>query len=126
MNAKVKSNENSKYLKNPHIKSVTTIDDDGILPANMQVMFTDYTSRKELIENFDFVHCCVSMGFDKDPTISKWIRPSSKLYISRNTYDAIKGKLLVDNKPGVESYREKKFLDRGYKRGWFGAKVVVK
>jgi hypothetical protein len=68
-----------------------------------QFIFTKHKTRKELIEDFDYVHCKASYN-------------EGKLYITRKIYDAIENRhLIVQNNKNIQEWRKKKFLDRGYK-----------
>lgn len=70
----------------------------------MQFIFTNHKSRQDLIADFDYVHCMTSYHLHK-------------LYITRQTYDAIISKhLIVNNKKNIREWRTQKFTDRGYKR----------
>lgn len=70
--------------------------------SGFQFILTKYKTREELIKHFDYSHCMVS--FDGD-----------KLYISRETYDAIKNKhLIVNNNERIAEWRTAKFLARGF------------
>ena len=90
---------NSMYLTkdNPNLVSVFLDDSQAV-----NTIFTKYTKREEVVNNFDFVHCCVSYDFDR-------------LYISRKAYDCIMSrKLVANNKVIVNDYRRQKFLKRGF------------
>lgn len=68
----------------------------------VQYIFTKHKSRKELLDDFDYVHC----------KASSWL---GQLYITRKIYDAIKNKeLIVNNDKNIQQWREEKFLERGY------------
>lgn len=84
--------------KNPMIKEVWTDP-----TTKTQFMFTNYTSRLEIINDFDFVHCKASFQ-------------SHNLYITREIYDAINNKQLVVNNPNnVTQSRIIKFVQtRGF------------
>ena len=69
----------------------------------VQFIFTKHQTRKELIEDFDYVHCKASYN-------------DGKLYITRKIYDAIVNRhLIVQNNKNIQLWRKAKFLDRGYK-----------
>jgi hypothetical protein len=88
-----------RYKINPHIKEVWYHE-----PSKIQYIFTDYKSREELLNSFDYVHARVNY-FQND------------LYISRKMYNAIRDKtLVVNNQAAVRDYREKKFIGRGWKK----------
>jgi hypothetical protein len=68
-----------------------------------QYIFTSYKTRRELLESFDYLHCCVSFEDDK-------------LHINRGIYDAVRDKkLVVNNKAYQRAARRGKFLARGFK-----------
>jgi hypothetical protein len=76
-----------------------------LLP-DVQIIRTSYANRRDLISHFDFLHTCVSYDMDND-----------KLFISKNTLEAIQKKCLVpngDNRP--RSWRYEKFINRGWTR----------
>jgi hypothetical protein len=86
-----------KYMKNKHIKKVVTD-----TRSNIQYIFTDYKTREELIESFDYLHCCVSYY-------------KGDLYLSKATYNTIRDKsLIVHNQDNWAKWREDKFLKRGW------------
>jgi hypothetical protein len=90
---------NSEYLskEKPFIKEVFL---DDVKKINF--VFTTFKTRKEVVDHFDFSHCCVSYDFDK-------------LYISEQSYYAIKNKKLIVNNPiDVKERRKQKFLNRGF------------
>ena len=67
-----------------------------------QFIFTKHKTRKELIEDFDYVHCKASYN-------------EGKLYITRKIYDAIENRhLITQNNKNIQEWRRNKFLDRGY------------
>lgn len=68
-----------------------------------QIIFTKHQTRKDLINDFDYVHCMTSYS-------------EGRLYITRKIYDAIiKKRLIVQNSKNIQEWRENKFIDRGYK-----------
>jgi hypothetical protein len=68
-----------------------------------QIIFTKHQTRKDLINDFDYVHCMTSYS-------------EGKLYITRKIYDAIiKKHLIVQNDKNVQEWRVNKFIERGYK-----------
>lgn len=70
--------------------------------SKVQVIFTKYKTREELIQHFDYVHCMVSYHEDK-------------IYLTRKTFDAIMSKYLIVNNAGrTATWRKQKFLDRGW------------
>lgn len=71
--------------------------------SNVQYIKTDFADRKALIDHFDFVHCMASYH-------------EGKLFLTRETYDAIMKKhLIVNGKNKVKKYRLDKFRGRGWK-----------
>jgi hypothetical protein len=73
--------------------------------TGVQYITTKYKTREELVKHFDFKHCCVSYDFSKD-----------KLYITREVYDLIKAKKLVQNSNRIPAeWRFEKFKERGWK-----------
>jgi hypothetical protein len=75
--------------------------------SKMQYITTKYKTREELVQHFDFKHCCVSYDIVAD-----------KLFITRETYDLIKSKTLVPNAGGrvPAPWRYEKFLERGWSK----------
>ena len=69
----------------------------------IQFIFTKHKTRKELIEDFDYVHCKTSYT-------------EGYIYTTRKIFDAIMNKqLIVNNGKNIQLWRKEKFLDRGYK-----------
>jgi hypothetical protein len=90
----------STYMQNDKIEHTLYTPDGGI-----QYITTKYKTREELINHFDFKHCCVSYDYLKD-----------KLYITREAFDLIKSKTLVPNIKGTPAlWRYEKFQKRGWK-----------
>lgn len=91
---------NSNYMDNDKIERTIFFKH-----SRMQYITTKYKTREELIKHFDFKHCCVSYDITED-----------KLYITRETYDLIKSKKLVQNSNRIPAtWRFKKFQERGWK-----------
>jgi len=91
---------NSNYMDNDKIERTIFFKD-----SRMQYITTKYKTREELVKHFDFKHCCVSYDITKD-----------KLYITRETYDLIKSKKLVQNSDRIPAtWRFNKFQERGWK-----------
>jgi hypothetical protein len=91
---------NKNYMENDQIEQTIFFKD-----SRMQYITTKYKTREELISHFDFKHCCVSYDFATD-----------KLYITREVFDLIKKKSLVQNgirRPAL--WRYEKFHNRGWK-----------
>jgi len=88
------------YTQNDQIEHTLYTPDGGI-----QYITTKYKTREELINHFDFKHCCVSYDYLKD-----------KLYMTREAFDLIKSKTLVPNIKGTPAlWRYEKFQKRGWK-----------
>ena len=90
----------STYMQNGQIEHTLYTPDGGI-----QYITTKYKTREELVNHFDFKHCCVSYDYLKD-----------KLYMTRETFDLIKSKTLKHNtdKPAA-LWRYEKFQKSGWK-----------
>ena len=89
------------YMDNDKIEQTIFFKD-----SKMQYITTKYKTREELVQHFDFKHCCVSYDYVRD-----------KLYISRETYDLIKRKVLEPNGNNMpKPWRYEKFHSRGWKR----------
>jgi hypothetical protein len=89
--------ENDDY-SNEHIFA-TALNHD----SKVQYIKTDFVDRKALIDHFDFVHCMASYH-------------EGRLYITRETYDAIiKKHLIVNGKKKIKQWRLEKFRKRGWK-----------
>ena len=96
----IKSHTGDEYIKNDKIEKVVTIGSNAI-----QYISTKYKNRLELIEHFDFKHCCVSYDYKVD-----------RLFITRETFDLIKSKTLKQNTDKVpEQWRFEKFESRGWR-----------
>lgn len=85
--------------KNEHVFATATNHE-----LNIQYILTDHKNRKALLDDFDYLHCTASYYEDK-------------LFINRETYDAITKKMLIPQHKNkkVKSYREQKFRHRGWK-----------
>lgn len=69
---------------------------------NVQIIFTTYITRKELIDGFDFEHCKISYQ-------------KGLLYINHQTYLAAKNKILIPSKTNPPTQKRiDRFLSRGY------------
>jgi hypothetical protein len=91
---------NSNYMDNDKIEQTIFFKH-----SKMQYITTKYKTREELINHFDFKHCCVSYDF-----------ATEKLYITREVYDLIKSKKLVQNSDRIPAtWRFEKFRERGWK-----------
>lgn len=94
-----------KRVDNPNynsgsLKKITAVYNNST--TNVQVIFTTYKTRKELIDEFDFEHCKVSYH-------------GGLLHMNRRTYDAIKNKKLIPSKTHPPSQKRiDRFLERGY------------
>lgn len=114
---KVRNEGVSDYSHNPLIQDVYEFSPGPLKNwpssaplAKMQIIFMKYVPdgysyRKRLLSSFDFVH-----------TLGCYSLAQNKLYLSRQTYDAIMDKKLIYNIPPekVDPDRLKKFLARGY------------
>ena len=70
--------------------------------SKVQFIFTQYKTREELIDHFDFKHCKVSYH-------------KGNLYINRDTFDSLRDKKLVANQPlRIKQWRIEKFVARGW------------
>lgn len=93
-----------EYMKqtNDGAKHVQEVWEGTFMGAVYQFIFTDCKTREELLADFDFKHCTVSYLKDK-------------LYITRNTYDAIANKHLIIHNDKVQTlWRREKFLGKGW------------
>lgn len=91
--------EVTRYLNNPHILATATNKN-----TKVQYILTDFRTRKELLSDFDFVHCTVSYDATSD-----------NLFITREAYDCIVKKELRNNKKEEPAmWRKDKFLSRGW------------
>jgi hypothetical protein len=90
------------YMNNENIEQTIFFQD-----SRMQYITTKYKTREELVQHFDFKHCCVSYDLLND-----------NLFITRQVYDLIKSKTLVPNNVNntPAQWRYEKFLDRGWKK----------
>lgn len=71
--------------------------------TKVQYIKTDFADRKALIDHFDFVHCMASYH-------------EGRLFLTRETYDAIMKKhLIVNGKKKVKKWRLDKFRGRDWK-----------
>ena len=96
---KVHRKGNSYMNGNPHVLGVTTNK-----TTKFQYILTDHKSRKELLEDFDFVHCTTS-----------YVPADDKLYITRQAYDCIVKKELRNNKKGDPAELP---VQKFFYRGW--------
>lgn len=85
--------------KNDHVFAVATNKSTMV-----QYILTDHKDRKSLLADFDYLHCTASYH-------------ESKLYINRETYDAIHKKQLIrqNKNRAPKAWREQKFMQRGWK-----------
>lgn len=85
--------------KNPHVFGIAT---DSV--RRLQYILTDHKSRKDLLADFDFLHCTASYYLDK-------------LYINHETYNAIINKRLIrqHKNKAPKLNRAEKFIARGWK-----------
>jgi hypothetical protein len=88
------------YMNNDRIKKTMFFKQ-----SKCQYILTDFKTREELINSFDFKHCRVSYDL-----------MTEKLYITRETMDAIINKTLAPNTDKTPEYwRYEKFWQRGWK-----------
>lgn len=91
---------NVEYLKNPMVEKVLTING-----TKNQFIYTKYRTRKELIDHFDMIHCCVS--YDS---------VENKLYISPAALESIRTKTIRPNgSKKIAQWRIDKMIQRGWK-----------
>jgi hypothetical protein len=85
--------------KNPHVFATATNMD-----TKVQYILTDHADRKSLLSDFDFLHATASYH-------------EGKLYINRETYDAIMKKHLIrqHKNKAPKIWRTDKFVLRGWK-----------
>jgi hypothetical protein len=103
---KIRDRDAGRYLQNPHIHGTATN-----METKVQFILTDYTSRKELLDSFDYLHTTVS-----------YVPKENKLYITRGAFDACRRKSLRVNGNNVpKQWRESKFLNRGWTAVWNNA-----
>lgn len=91
---------NSNYMNNDKIEQTILFN-----KSRTQYITTKYKTREELVQHFDFKHCCVSYDLNND-----------SLFITRQVYDLIKSKTLVPNNVNntPAQWRYEKFLSRGW------------
>lgn len=84
-------------------KMITEIYSENNNFQKFQYIFTKYKSRKELLDHFDLVHTKISFYEDK-------------LYMSQNSFNAAKNKLLIPANPMKKpaQWRIEKFRQRGF------------
>ena len=94
--------DHSDYKMNPNILK-TYLDNQ----TRIQYIFTKYKTRKELVDHFDFVHCCISYDLGED-----------KLYITKETYDMNVTQKLKKNPTTdrINPRRITKFENKGWTR----------
>jgi len=89
-----------EYFKNDKIEKTVSLGRTAL-----QYIYTKYNTRKELIDSFDFKHCCVSYDYAND-----------KMFMSREVFNLIKSKTLRPNSDkAIELWRYEKFWQRGWK-----------
>jgi hypothetical protein len=93
---------NHRRKNNANIEDVVDVTLNG---QRCQFIFTKYKTREELMDHFDFVHTKVSYDTVED-----------KLYISKETFDAIihKNLKIANEERGVEQWRLEKFKRKGW------------
>jgi len=91
------------YSKKLRIKSVWNHPN-----RKAQYIFTDYATREEMIDEFDFVHAKMSYSRHKE-------NKEGTIYTSKQTLDAIRlMHLIPTGKQTLSPKRVEKFLDRGW------------
>jgi hypothetical protein len=96
---KIRDKDAGQYLQNPHIHGTATN-----TSTKVQYILTDYTSRKELLDHFDYLHATVS-----------YVPKEHKLYITRGAFDACRKKQLRVNGNNVpKQWRYEKFMNGGW------------
>lgn len=96
--------DKSDYIRS-NKKIVKVVEHNFIDIPKSQYIYTEYDTRKELIDHFDFVHTTISYNIGED-----------KLYLTKHAIDCIMNKRLVvngNNKP--EQWRVEKFTNKGWK-----------
>lgn len=117
-----KNMRNSSYKTNPNILSIAegivstnTLGMEAYFPkrsAKIQIILTDYKSRKELLDHFDFVHCKGSSIFD--PIIIP-ASHTTTLFLTKEIYSSIMGRNLIPNNfENINDRRIYKFIGRGF------------
>jgi hypothetical protein len=98
----MRRSEMMSYMHNTNILDVI-----NNTKTQAQYILTKYQTREELIAHFDYKHCKVSYVPEED-----------KLYITRETFDCIKNKILKWNNKQLEQpnqiYRKSNFLNQGW------------
>lgn len=97
------------YLQNPNIESVFSFEHTTGYYMKFQYIFTKFKTREELLNDFDFLHCCTSMTLNPNDL---------RLYVTPATYEVIRNKVLKTNpkynrKP--QQWRIDKFISQGWK-----------
>jgi hypothetical protein len=107
---KIRDKDAGRYLQNPRIFGTATN-----THTKVQFILTDYTSRKELLDHFDYLHATVS-----------YVPAENKLYITRGAFDACRKKQLRPNGSNQpKQWREDKFLKRGWTAVWSANDQIV-
>jgi hypothetical protein len=97
----LKISKGNEYIdRNPHIHSVWKCTGKN---TNYDIIFTDYITPKEIIDDFDYVH-------------SKIWYFLGKLNLTGSTYKSVMNMKLIpaSDKP-ISEVRKQKFMDRGWK-----------
>ena len=92
---------NNNYMDNDSIE-YTAFD----MITKVQLITTKYNTRKELLDHFDMLHCCVSY--------TPW---DDRLYITRDVYDTIIKKA-IRPQSGIWELVKPWRIDKMEKRGW--------
>lgn len=95
----------SEIMRYNHNPSIVDVINNNHTKA--QYILTKYKTREELLAHFDYKHCRVS-----------YVPVEDKLYITRETFDCIKNKILKWNNKQLDNpqqiYRKNKFLNTGW------------
>lgn len=87
------------YYGNPNILATALH-----MPSNIQLIFSNFKTRREVIDDFDMDHCCIS-----------YVPYENKLYASYNTLSCIMRKEIQRHKNNkIESWR----INKMTKKGW--------
>lgn len=92
-------NEDPSYWQNPMIEA-TLLDKR----TSVQYILTKFKSRREVVDHFDMLHCCVS-----------YVPSEDKLYISKKIIETINQRKIIPNSDKkIAHWREQKMILRGW------------
>lgn len=98
-NGLIQSPEYTTNRLNPHIQKVFK---DPI--SNIQYIFTDYTSREDILKDFDMLHCCVTYDINV-----------GTFHIAPEVMETIKNKYIIQNsQKDILKFRINKMIGRGW------------